>query len=75
MLRGRAVVATQSAVQPSGLSMDTTGLSALPQRLASLTDSLREAWRERLRWREMGEAAAVRAQALYRPNDFQKIVA
>jgi hypothetical protein len=36
---------------------------------------LREAWSQRQLWREMGATGAIRARALYRPNDYQKIVA
>jgi len=75
MLRGRAVLATRVGGATEWIEHGHNGFICPAPTVGLLTDSLREAWRERLRWREMGEAAAVRAQALYRPYDFQKIVA
>jgi glycosyltransferase involved in cell wall biosynthesis len=75
MFRGRAVLATRVGGATEWIDHGRTGFICPAPTMDLLALSLREAWDERLRWREMGEAAAVRARAMYRPDDFKKIVA
>lgn len=75
MLRSRAVLATRVGGATEWIEPGRTGFLCDAPTVGLLSESLREAWNARLRWREMGQAAAVRARALYRPNDFERIVA
>lgn len=74
MLRRRCVLATHVGGADEWIEHGRTGFICAAPTLELLTESLREAWEQRGRWRDMGEAAAVRTNALYRPNDFQRIL-
>jgi glycosyltransferase involved in cell wall biosynthesis len=75
MLCSRAVLATRVGGATEWIEPGRTGFICDAPTVGLLTESLRGAWNARLRWREMGHAAAVRARALYRANDFERIVA
>jgi glycosyltransferase involved in cell wall biosynthesis len=75
MLRGRAVLATRVGGATEWIEPGRTGFICPAPTVELLAGSLREAWSQRARWREMGAAAALRTRALYRPDDFRKIVA
>jgi len=75
MLRKRAALVTQVGGATEWIEHGRTGFICPAPTTNLLAESVLEAWSQRLRWREMGEAAAVRARSLYRPNDFQKILA
>jgi glycosyltransferase involved in cell wall biosynthesis len=75
MLRGRPVLATRVGGADEWIEHGRTGFICAAPAVGLLTDSLREAWSLRPSWRDMGQAAAVRASALYRPGDFRRVVA
>jgi len=75
MLRARAVLATQVGGATEWIEPGRTGFICPAPSVGLLATSLLKAWELRTSWREMGAAAATRARALYRPNDFRRIVA
>lgn len=75
MLRGRAVLATRVGAATEWIEHGRTGFICPAPTSALLAASLREAWGQRERWREMGGAAAASARSLYRPDDYKRIVA
>ncbi len=75
MLRGRAVLATRVGGATEWIEHRKNGFICPAPTVDLLSDSLREAWSERLRWQEMGEAAAISARTHYRPDDFKKLLA
>ncbi len=75
MLRGRAVLATRVGGATEWIVPGETGFICPAPTVELLAESLREAWAQRTRWRELGEAAARRTRRLYRPDDYQRIVA
>jgi glycosyltransferase involved in cell wall biosynthesis len=75
MLRGRAVLATRVGGATEWIEPGQTGFICAAPTVELLAESLRAAWGERERWQEMGVAAARRTRALYRPNDYQRLVA
>jgi glycosyltransferase involved in cell wall biosynthesis len=75
MLRGRGVLATRVGGATEWIEHGRTGFISAAPTVDLLAESLREAWSQRQLWREMGATGAIRARALYRPNDYQKIVA
>lgn len=75
MLRGRAVLATRIGGAEEWIEPGVSGFICPAPTVELLTESLFAAWIQRGRWREMGKAAAIRARALYRPNDYQRIIA
>jgi len=75
MLRGRAVLATRGGGAAEWIEHGKTGFICPAPTVGLLAESLREAWDQRPRWREMGRAAAVSARARYRPEDFRRIMA
>jgi glycosyltransferase involved in cell wall biosynthesis len=75
MLHGRAVLATRVGAADEWIEPGLTGFLCPAPMTDLLAGSLAEAWGQRQRWREMGMAAAARTRALYRPDDFKKIVA
>ncbi|MGH7995522.1 MAG: glycosyltransferase [Opitutaceae bacterium] len=74
MFRSRAVLATRVGAADEWIDHGRTGFLCPAPNLELLTASLREAWAGRERWREMGMAAAERARALHRPNDYLRIL-
>jgi glycosyltransferase involved in cell wall biosynthesis len=75
MLRGRAVLATRVGGAAEWIDPGQTGFICPAASGELLADSLREAWGERRRWRELGAAAAGRTRSRYRPDDFRRILA
>jgi glycosyltransferase involved in cell wall biosynthesis len=75
MLRDRAVLATRVGAATEWIIPGETGFICAAPTVELLAESLREAWAQRERWREMGAAAGRRTRALYRPNDYERIVA
>jgi glycosyltransferase involved in cell wall biosynthesis len=75
MLRGRAVLATRVGGATEWIEHGRTGYLCPAPTTGLLAASLREAWGQRERWREMGQAAAARTRSLYRPDDYKRIVA
>jgi glycosyltransferase involved in cell wall biosynthesis len=74
MLWGRAVLATRVGGAAEWIEHGRTGFICPAPTVALLAESLREAWSQRERWREMGRAAAARARSLHRPGDFMRII-
>ncbi len=75
MLRGRAALATRVGGATEWIDPGQTGFICPAPTVELLAGSLREAWDQRGRWQEMGVAAARRTRALYRPDDYRRIVA
>ena len=75
MLRGRAVLATRVGGATEWIEPGETGFICAAPTVELLAETLREAWGQREDWRELGAAAARRTRALYRPDDYQRIVA
>jgi len=74
MLRGRPVLATRIGGASEWIEPGQTGFLCPAASVELLAASLREAWDERGRWRELGAAAARRTRASYRPDDFRRVV-
>ena len=74
MLRGRPVLATRVGGAEDWISAGKDGFLCAAATHADLVASLSEAWAERDRWKELGEAAARSAGMRYRPDDFLRII-
>lgn len=75
MLRSRPVLATQVGGAEEWIVPGQTGFLCPAPTVELLADGLRRAWAQRENWRAMGAAAQARSRDLYRPNDYERIVA
>jgi glycosyltransferase involved in cell wall biosynthesis len=75
MLHGRAVLATRVGAAEEWIVPESTGFLCPAPTIDLLAATLSQAWREQDQWREMGAAAAMRTQSLYRPHDYKAIIA
>jgi glycosyltransferase involved in cell wall biosynthesis len=75
MLRGRTAIATRVGAAEEWIEHGRTGFLCPAPEAGLLAATLREAWEQRGRWREMGALAAERSRSLYRANDYERIVA
>lgn len=74
LLRGRPALATRVGGADEWIVPGETGFLCPAPTVELLAGTLREAWARRDQWREMGRAAADRSRALYRPDDYRRIV-